>query len=179
MHKIVEDILYIGDVQKGCKCEEEKGEIPSKKGRISLVAKHNELVCMIKINKDLLEHLGISEDDTKTDDCIVLYTSCRLKFKVILILIEFKVSGQDKKIFKAEKQLMTLIKHFQSRYGKEWNEFLRKCLVVALIVHNRPAIPDGTEISIKGVRCFFLRNPAVDSSIRKEVIRKLETEIKG
>jgi hypothetical protein len=26
MHKIIEDILYIGDVQKGCKCEDKENK---------------------------------------------------------------------------------------------------------------------------------------------------------
>jgi len=167
MWRIVEDVLSIAEIQEGCKCED--GE-----GRLSLAARHNELVCMVRINESLLDHLGIEEDDTRTDDCIVLYTSCELRFRLVLILVELKVSSQHREIIKAKKQLKTLIESFRNCYGREvWNEFLRECLVIALIVHNRPAIPDGTEENLSGVKLFYLRNPATDRAFRR-ILRKVE-----
>jgi hypothetical protein len=168
MWKMVEDVLSIAEIQKGCKYEE--GE-----GKLSLAVKHDELVCMVKINKALLEYLGIKEDDTKTDDCIVLYTSCKLRFRVILILVELKVSSQKREINKAKRQLRTLIRNFKKQYGKEWNKFLRECSVIALIVvDNGAAISNGTEEDLDGIRLFYLRNPAADKLFRKKVLGKLE-----
>ena len=165
MWKIIDDILSIGSVQKGCKCEEGKG-------RLSLVAKHNELVCIVRINDSLLKHLGIKEDDIKADDYFVIYTSCKLRFKMVLVLIELKASSQLREIIKAKKQLKTLVESLKNCYGRTWKEFLRECVAIALIVHDRPAIQDGTEENLKGIRLFYLRNPVRDKSFRK-ILKKI------
>lgn len=164
MESIIENILSKGDVQRNCKCEDSKG-------KLSLAIKHDELACMVKVNNNFLQYLGIKNDEEKTDDCIIVYTSCKLRFRLIVTFAELKVSKKPIKISKAKRQLSALIRGFKDHYNSEWNRFVRNHLVIALIVHNRPSIVDGTREYLEGIELYYLQNPASNKKFRS-VLRK-------
>ncbi len=164
MENIVKDILSLGNIQQGCRCEDNDG-------RLSLAIRHNETACMVKITENLIRHLNIGSDEVRTDDCVVVYTSCNLHFRLIIAIVELKVSRQLRGIDKAKRQLRTLIRSFRNYYNSEWDRILRDQLVIALIVHNRPAIVDGARECLEGIDLYYLKNPASDKKFR-DVLRK-------